>query len=371
MAYFRQPPSSGAEATIISKTITVNGTYNASSDSADGYDPVTVNVPGPVLGTKSISANGTYTASVDGYDGYSSVTVAVSGGQATITVSYDSSFYNKTMTCSDGITTYTETTTNAGSTVFSVNASGTWSISCDGVTRTVDVVLEYSTQMAITKTITVYSAASDTVSFTDVNGAKTVTTDTSGRGSVSITFIPPSASITFTSSVAKNPTNLSQAYSKTITMTDNITSIYVMPNNVLYWWGYINGSASTVNYHSAFTNLGKGTFNTNNISLSASNVAYQGDTFDAININSLSTIKMIANDDSTSDTVYDKSFTSTNASKYPFVCKSVDSDGYTRTDFGLLTNRTDYLMSSAYIDEKVLVYFSGHTSVTIKALWLE
>lgn len=294
-----------------------------------------------------------------------------SGAGATITVSYSSQFYNKTMTCTKGSTTYTQTTTSSGSTTFSVAEGGTWTITCNGVSRTVDVVLEYTTQMAITKTITVYSAASETISFTDASGAKTVTTNASGQGSVSITFIPPSASITFTSSVAKNPNNLSQNYSKSITITESTASIYVMPNNVLYWWGYINGSTSTVNYHSAFTNLGKGTFNTNNISLSASNVAYQGDTFDAININSLSTIKMIANDDSTSDTVYDKSFTSANASKYPFVCKSVDSDGYTRTDFGLLTNRTDYLMSSAYIDEKVLVYFSGHTSVTIKALWLE
>ena len=44
-ANFRQPPNAGAEAVIVSKNITANGTYNASSDSADGYNPVTVNVP--------------------------------------------------------------------------------------------------------------------------------------------------------------------------------------------------------------------------------------------------------------------------------------------------------------------------------------
>lgn len=44
MAKFRQPPFSVAEANIISKSITANGTYNASSDSADGYNPVSVNV---------------------------------------------------------------------------------------------------------------------------------------------------------------------------------------------------------------------------------------------------------------------------------------------------------------------------------------
>jgi len=37
-------PSGGGSATLISKTITVNGTYLASDDSADGYSEVVVNV---------------------------------------------------------------------------------------------------------------------------------------------------------------------------------------------------------------------------------------------------------------------------------------------------------------------------------------
>jgi len=36
---------SGGGSTLITKSITENGTYNASSDSADGYSSVTVNVP--------------------------------------------------------------------------------------------------------------------------------------------------------------------------------------------------------------------------------------------------------------------------------------------------------------------------------------
>lgn len=35
----------GGSATLIEKTITINGEYNASSDNADGYSSVTVNVP--------------------------------------------------------------------------------------------------------------------------------------------------------------------------------------------------------------------------------------------------------------------------------------------------------------------------------------
>lgn len=33
------------QSTLITKTITANGTYNASSDSADGYSQVTVTIP--------------------------------------------------------------------------------------------------------------------------------------------------------------------------------------------------------------------------------------------------------------------------------------------------------------------------------------
>lgn len=81
MAKFRQPPYSVAEANIISKSITANGTYNASSDSADGYNPVTVNVPESVIVSKSITANGTYNASADNADGYNPIVVNVPQSQ--------------------------------------------------------------------------------------------------------------------------------------------------------------------------------------------------------------------------------------------------------------------------------------------------
>lgn len=70
--------SSGTETiitpTLVTKNITDNGTYNASSDNADGYSSVTVALP---LGTKQITENGTYQASADSLKGFSSVTVDV------------------------------------------------------------------------------------------------------------------------------------------------------------------------------------------------------------------------------------------------------------------------------------------------------
>ena len=65
------------QATLGTKSITQNGTYNASADNLDGYNQVSVNVPEAVLGTKSITENGTYNASSDNLNGYSQVTVNV------------------------------------------------------------------------------------------------------------------------------------------------------------------------------------------------------------------------------------------------------------------------------------------------------
>ena len=45
--HFLPSGGGGSSATLITKTITENGTYNASSDNADGYSSVTVNVPTP------------------------------------------------------------------------------------------------------------------------------------------------------------------------------------------------------------------------------------------------------------------------------------------------------------------------------------
>ena len=62
---------SGEASVLGTKSITANGTYNASSDDVDGYSSVTVNVPTGITptGTKQISidANGTTTEDVTNY----------------------------------------------------------------------------------------------------------------------------------------------------------------------------------------------------------------------------------------------------------------------------------------------------------------
>ena len=74
---------SASSPTLITKNISTNGTYNASSDSADGFSSVVVNVPTGITptGTKqiNISQNGTTTEDVTNYAS-AQITVNVSGG---------------------------------------------------------------------------------------------------------------------------------------------------------------------------------------------------------------------------------------------------------------------------------------------------
>lgn len=193
------------------------------------------------------------------------------GGGGTITVTYSSSFYNKTMTCSNGTKTYTKTTTSIGSTEFKVSDEGTWTITCNNVSKTVNVVLNYTTQMAVTKTVTIYSAKKDYITWTDASGNKSVQfEDNETSKSITVTYIAPSQSITFTSSIAKNPSNLSQSYSKTISFSDSVSSIYLMPNNVLYWYGYTTSNMQDITSANGWSNpyglvMNAPTYNTNNL----------------------------------------------------------------------------------------------------------
>ena len=77
--------------TLVTKNITANGTYNASSDSADGYSSVTVNVPTPTpsLQTKSKTYTPTESQQAEtitadsNYDGLSQVNVTVNAISST------------------------------------------------------------------------------------------------------------------------------------------------------------------------------------------------------------------------------------------------------------------------------------------------
>lgn len=99
--------------TLINKTITANGTYAASSDNADGFETVTVNVPGssPNLQAKTnispTTSSQTITAD-SGYDGLSSVQInAMPSGTAGTPTATKGTVSNHSVTVTPSVTNTT------------------------------------------------------------------------------------------------------------------------------------------------------------------------------------------------------------------------------------------------------------------------
>ena len=103
------------------------------------------------------------------------------------------------------------------------------------------------------KIINIYSATNDTIYYYD-NGVKKdlCTTDASGRAVIASL---PKNNITLYSTIAKDPSNLSNPYSKSVSFSDSTSNIYLMPSDgeaMIYWYGY-KGSNFISNIDNSFS----------------------------------------------------------------------------------------------------------------------
>lgn len=100
--------------------------------------------------------------------------------------------------------------------------------------------LQFYGRTDVTEGIDVYGAADDEVHIT-INGQDQVLchTDLTGHYAIDRQDLP-NGTYTITSTVADDPTNLSNKYSKSVTITDGTSEIYLMPDKVLYWYGYMD-----------------------------------------------------------------------------------------------------------------------------------
>lgn len=203
-----------------------------------------------------------------------------SGGGYELTVTCDADFAGTTITATDGVTTLTQTCPSASpyEVVFEIPNGGDWTISGVVAGHTVSTGVNIPTSASliatVQQTVTIHSAKEDTISYTDIDGATQTITFASGETSkqVQITIEPNGSSITFTSSVAKNPNNLSQDYSKTFIITTSTTELYLMPDNTLYWWGYVGDNLENASSANGWSWSGRSfvdpTYNTHDIQLS-------------------------------------------------------------------------------------------------------
>jgi len=95
------------------------------------------------------------------------------------------------------------------------------------------------TQSTVTVTLSIESAASDTVAITDSNGnavvGSPIVTDNTGSGSGTVTIVPNEV-YTFTSSVAQRIDGQAGYYSKNVTLTNSLSqSVNVFPDKTFIW----------------------------------------------------------------------------------------------------------------------------------------
>ena len=168
-----------AKEDIADAIIEMGGTASSTDGLEDMPDAIRTIQANPTLITKSITANGTYDASDDSADGYSEVTVAVPETYVLLFVTTETGV---TITVSKGgITLPTQTCEAGEELVFNIPESGTWTVSgSNNVTDTVSISEQglYYTEIIVAHTYgviwdksssTILTRTDDAASFSDPN----------------------------------------------------------------------------------------------------------------------------------------------------------------------------------------------------------
>lgn len=184
--------ASPGTAVLGEKTITANGTYNASSDSLDGYSSVVVNVPTGTTptGTKTISitSNGTTTEDVTNY---ASAEIAVNVPTGTARTSADLTVNGATVTVPAGL--YSEQASksvasgSASTPATTITANPSISVSASGL-----ITATASASQSITPSVSAGYVSSGTAGTVSVSGSNTQQLTTQAA----VTITPTKASQT-------------------------------------------------------------------------------------------------------------------------------------------------------------------------------
>lgn len=275
---------------VFNATVTITFPYSngATCKLSDGVTELVANTSPMAFNVPNV---GTWTATctIDNVSAPTQSVVITTDGQTetmtftfgTINLTYDNAFRGLTITCASGGTTISKSAPISGNSMsFYPPSTGTWSVSgtysgqpysVDAEVTSLSTAVSVQLQTTQTVSVTIYSAVGDTITYTDIYGVSRMITLSSDHTTATIDILPSGSTLTFTSSVAKNPDDLTADYSKSITITDATTEIKVMPDNSLYWWGYESSDLddmTTTNGWSWNKTMTAGTHNTNSVGFS-------------------------------------------------------------------------------------------------------
>ena len=168
--------------------------------------------------------------------------------------------------------------TQAGDTLYSIPSVGDYKSFAPQTDTSRSFKIKSFWNNRASQTPTFLSAANDVLYILD--GSRQIPiaiTNAEGKS-----YDPMLAPGTYTiySSVAKDPNNLSNPYSKTVTITADTVTVPIMPNNTLYWYGFMSDDAEDMINANGWNRPGctftAPTYDTNNITLTSGSSNYMG-----------------------------------------------------------------------------------------------
>ena len=239
----------------------------------------------------------TYTvvSTIDGESRTATVTITTNGETKTVNVNhaelrlnYDNVFKGETLTIANGTAgvSYTKTAPSGANTVsFYAGHSGQWAISSavsghtfTAATSLTEANLDAGTYKNVSLTtkvtvgLTIYGATNATIHYSNDYASGSVTLEgNSTMLSLQVEYFNGTATTFEDTTVSKDPSDLSANYTKNVNLTATSSSVYVMPDNALYWYGYRSASLENFSTANGWTYSGgsfvEPTSNTNSLSL--------------------------------------------------------------------------------------------------------
>ena len=173
---------------------------------------------------------------------------------------------------SDGVSTATFNNIIEPDIYIVKSSNGTEKGNTDNIEITSDDIINKTTlvrslYLGLKLNVTFYSASGETIKYKRQNSDELILlgkADDTGKGNGTI-ICKDGETITFYGDIAKDTTTGTTAYSKDITITSDMTEIYVMPDGALYWYGNMCSDGEYLNTNNGWssTNFINPTPNTN------------------------------------------------------------------------------------------------------------